>query len=54
MARLLELKQDKVIKILESNGFMQARSAKHITFKTGYFVIVLLALCEIFISLGNE
>ena len=33
MARLWELKQDKVIKILESNGFMQVRSAKHITFK---------------------
>jgi len=31
--RLKPLNQLKVIKILESNGFTQARSGKHITFK---------------------
>ena len=30
---LRELNQGKVIKILESNGFQQVRSGKHITFK---------------------
>jgi len=33
MAKLRPLSQDKVIKILESNGFKQVRSRKHITFK---------------------
>ncbi len=33
IARLRILPQNKVIKILESNGFQQARSGKHITFK---------------------
>jgi len=31
--KLKPLKQLKVIKILEANGFRQTRSAKHITFK---------------------
>ena len=33
MPKLRQLSQSKVIKILESNGFQQARSGKHITFK---------------------
>ena len=33
MAKLRSLSQDKVIKILESNGFRKVRSRKHITFK---------------------
>ncbi|MFH1391887.1 MAG: type II toxin-antitoxin system HicA family toxin [Candidatus Diapherotrites archaeon] len=33
MGRLHSLSQDKVIKILESNGFKRVRSGKHITFK---------------------
>ena len=33
MARLRILPQNRVIKILEANGFQQARSGKHITFK---------------------
>ncbi|MDD5163667.1 MAG: type II toxin-antitoxin system HicA family toxin [Candidatus ainarchaeum sp.] len=33
MPKLQPLKQSKVIKILESNCFVQARSGKHITFK---------------------
>ncbi|MDP2974314.1 MAG: type II toxin-antitoxin system HicA family toxin [Candidatus Diapherotrites archaeon] len=33
MSRFQPLNQLKVIKILESNGFTQARSGKHITFK---------------------
>lgn len=33
MPRLQQLGQAKVIKILEANGFRQARSGKHITFK---------------------
>lgn len=33
MAKLRPLNQDKVIKILESNGFKQVRSRKHVTFK---------------------
>ena len=33
MAGLKELSQGKVIKILESNGFRQARAGKHLTFK---------------------
>ena len=33
MPGLRQLSQAKVIKILESNGFIQVRSAKHITFK---------------------
>ncbi len=33
MGKLHQLKQNEVIKILESNGFTQTRSSKHITFK---------------------
>lgn len=33
MAKLHPLSQNKVIKILESNGFKKVRSRKHITFK---------------------
>lgn len=33
MPSLRPLDQSKVIRILESNGFQQARSSKHITFK---------------------
>ncbi len=33
MPNLRPLDQNKVIRILESNGFQQARSSKHITFK---------------------
>ncbi len=33
MPGLRPLSQDKVIKILEFNGFLQTRSSKHITFK---------------------
>lgn len=33
MGRLKKLSQKKVISILESNGFFQARARKHITFK---------------------
>lgn len=33
MGKLRQLSQSEVIKILESNGFGQARSGKHITFK---------------------
>ena len=33
MPKLQPLKQSKVIKILESNNFKQARSGKHSTFK---------------------
>ncbi len=33
MGKLRQLGQNEVIKILESNGFTQVRSSKHITFK---------------------
>ncbi|MCK4553932.1 type II toxin-antitoxin system HicA family toxin [Candidatus Parcubacteria bacterium] len=33
MAKLRPLAQNKVIKILEKNGFRKIRSSKHITFK---------------------
>ena len=33
MAKLRSLSQDKLIKILESNGFKQVRVRKHIAFK---------------------
>ncbi|MFH1838601.1 MAG: type II toxin-antitoxin system HicA family toxin [Candidatus Kuenenbacteria bacterium] len=33
MAKLRPLPQNKVIKILENNGFKKVRSRKHITFK---------------------
>lgn len=33
MGKLRPLPQDKVVRILESNGFVQVRSGKHITFK---------------------
>jgi len=33
VGKLRQLKQNEVIKILESNGFVQTRSSKHITFK---------------------
>lgn len=33
MGKLRQLRQNEVIKILESNGFAQTRSSKHITFK---------------------
>ena len=33
MGKLRPLSQDRVIKILEANGFQQVRSRKHITFK---------------------
>ena len=33
MGKLKPLPQHKVVKILESNGFVQVRSSKHITFQ---------------------
>ena len=33
VAKLRPLPQNKVVKILESNGFSKVRSSKHITFK---------------------
>lgn len=33
MGKLKQLSQQKIIRILESNGFYNARSGKHITFK---------------------